>query len=380
MSRSELEKELELDVESAVEDAVTAVTPDRADVENNEREDTSQPNESSTSTTSTTTSKSGPEPTLIPTTSTDNHAKPQPNSGSMKAELAARTCTTDENIFFLKTSKTGSQTLMAIMQRFGIRHNSTFFIGESMNGAMSQVHVPISGVKDCWIGKHLNMKFNISTQHLKYDKNLIDSVMQPGYKRISIIREPTSNFISSYRYYQYLMTPIWMPMGYRTEKKNPPTDILYKEMETMLESTETAHRIINQINPAAFARLGTYRSELLYFGYFIDEVSYCLLIIVKFTFFQMGHEWHSYDEKLPDTIVLKWMEQLENEFDLILIMEHYDISLAVLILKFCWKIEDVIYMKVNEQTKTGTQLSDSAVKGDTHLVIKDIFKTCVASS
>ena len=54
------------------------------------------------------------------------------------------------------------------------------------------------------------------------------------------------------------MTPIWLPMGYRTEKKNPPTDVLYKEMETMLASTETAHRIINQINPAAFARLGTY--------------------------------------------------------------------------------------------------------------------------
>jgi len=240
VSRAELERELELDITGD-----EGGTPDRDDAE-----DTSKPNESSTSTTSTTT----------------------------EAELAARTCTTDENIFFLKTSKTGSQTLMAIMQRFGIRHNSTFFIGESKNGAMSQIHVPISGEKDCWIGKHLNMKFNISTQHLKYDKNLIDSVMHPGYKRISIIREPTSNFISSYRYYQYLMTPIWLPMGFRAEKKNPPTDVLYKKMETMLASTETAHQIINQINPAAFARLGTYRSELLYFGYFIDET---------------GHEWHS---------------------------------------------------------------------------------------
>ena len=57
------------------------------------------------------------------------------------------------------------------------------------------------------------------------------------------------------------------------------------------------------------------------------------------------------------------MQQLESEFDLILIMEHYDVSLAVLVLKFCWKIEDVIYMKVNQQTKTGTELSSNAVKG-----------------
>ena len=87
-------------------------------------------------------------------------------------------------------------------------------------------------------------------------------------------------------------------------------------------------------------------------------------MIRGFTLLEMGHEWHSYDEKIPDSIVLKWMQQLESEFDLILIMEHYDISLAVLVLKFCWKIEDVIYMKVNEQTKTGTLLSDRAVKGD----------------
>jgi len=132
VSRAELERELELDLTGDKEGI--------DDAEDKDAEDISQLNESSTSTTSTTAAKVSPARTLDPTSSIDNHA-----------ELAARTCTTDENIFFLKTSKTGSQTLMAIMQRFGIRHNSTFFIGESMNGAMSQVHAPISGEKDCWI-------------------------------------------------------------------------------------------------------------------------------------------------------------------------------------------------------------------------------------
>ena len=68
---------------------------------------------------------------------------------------------------------------------------------------------------------------------------------------------------------------------FRTEKKHPPTDILYKEMETMLESTEKAKKIIKEINPAAFARLGTYRSELLYFGYFTDEVSFATVVWSK---------------------------------------------------------------------------------------------------
>ena len=244
------------------------------ETEKNDQENTT----SSTTSTGSTTTTIKPDPTQTTTEKapklefTDITTHQIPNEeNQIRSELAARTCQTDENIFFLKTSKTGSQTLMAIMQRFGIRHNSTFFIGESMNGAMSQVHVPISE-KDCWIGKHLDLTYNISTQHLKYNKTLIDSVMQPGYKRISIIREPTSNFISSYRYYQYLMQPIWMPMGYRTEKKNPPQSLLYKEMETLLKSYEHAQKVMSQIHPAAFARLGTYRSELLYFGYYTDEV------------------------------------------------------------------------------------------------------------
>ena len=77
---------------------------------------------------------------------------------------------------------------MAIMQRFGIRHDSTFFLAENMNGALSQLQKPISSERDCWLGKYKNMKFNISTQHLKYNKTLIDSVMMPNYKSISIIR------------------------------------------------------------------------------------------------------------------------------------------------------------------------------------------------
>lgn len=88
-------------------------------------------------------------------------------------------------------------------------------------------------------------------------------------------REPTSNFISSYRYYQYMMTSIWLDVGLRTirDKKNPSTDVLYKEMEDFLQSFEHAEKVIRRIPPTSFARLGTYRSQLLYFGYYTDKVS-----------------------------------------------------------------------------------------------------------
>jgi len=45
-------------------------------------------------------------------------------------------------------------------------------------------------------------------------------------------------------------------------------------------------------------------------------------------------------------------------------MEYYDLSLAVLVLKFCWSVEDVIYFRVNSQAKGNkpTELSKKAVE------------------
>lgn len=164
-----------------------------------------------TTTTSTTTTTTTNDDTPAPTKSTvtDIPTKKElepglPESPKRKTDIAAgdwlraRTCQGDENVFFLKTSKTGSQTLMAIMQRFGIRHNSTFLLAENMNGALSQLHTPISQDRDCWVGKHLGMKFNISTQHLKYNRDLINSVMIPGHKKISIIRKSSQDIILSH--------------------------------------------------------------------------------------------------------------------------------------------------------------------------------------
>ena len=43
-------------------------------------------------------------------------------------------------------------------------------------------------------------------------------------------------------------------------------------------------------------------------------------------------------------------------------MEHYDVSLAILLIKFCWSLDDVVYLKVNAQAKSGIELSAKAVE------------------
>ena len=61
---------------------------------------------------------------------------------------------------------------------------------------------------------------------------------------------------------------------------------------------------------------------------------------------------------------LYWINKITDEFDVILILEELDLSLAVLALKFCWEVEDVVHFKLNSMvTKTPRRpLSAEATK------------------
>ena len=206
-----------------------------------------------------------------------------------------------------------------------------------MNGAMANLQKPISFDRDCWIGKNVpEEKFQISTQHLKYNKELIDSVMKPNTRFFSIIRDPTTNFVSSYRYYQYLLGRLWEQFGFRglDQTKKAPTDLLYKEMEHFLEDEKRAWRYLRKVPESSFARIGTLRPQLVFFGSYTDE---------------NGKEWMSYDQVIPEDVLQAWFKKLDDDFEFILIMEYYDLGLALLVTEFCWSIEDVAYLKVNAQ-------------------------------
>ena len=53
----------------------------------------------------------------------------------------------------------------------------------------------------------------------------------------------------------------------------------------------------------------------------------------------------------PSNVVQKWITEIEHEFDFILIMEHFDLSLALLALELCWPLEDLAYLRANEGKK-----------------------------
>ena len=46
-------------------------------------------------------------------------------------------------------------------------------------------------------------------------------------------------------------------------------------------------------------------------------------------------------------LVDAWIDEIDHDFDHMIILEDLDRSLAVLMLKLCWSVEDVMHLKVN---------------------------------
>ena len=60
------------------------------------------------------------------------------------------------------------------------------------------------------------------------------------------------------------------------------------------------------------------------------------------------------DEKRGHQIMDTWISNMESDFDLILILEELDTSLALLVLKFCWEVRDALLAEIGRMGHAGS--------------------------
>jgi len=216
-------------------------------------------------------------------------------------------CKSQDKIYFLKTSKTGSTSLANILTRYGLRRNgTTFLMGESSNGGFffANAYMPFNA-ETCFLGSNLPKRplFDISYVHMRYNKTAINMLMHPDHKKITILRDPFENFISSWRYYPgfYLdmrkRLPMYAPGGKTFPGSSTDADFL-SEMEEFLEKLRA--------------------------------------------------------------LVDNWIFEIDRDFDHIVILERLDTSMAVMMIKFCWNVDDVINLKLNSMRKETKTLTDKS--------------------
>ena len=90
--------------------------------------------------------------------------------------------------------------------------------------------------------------------------------------------------------------------------------------------------IMSKFHFAHGAHFFLYNPQLVFFGY----PSYLL----KYT--------SSYHVNL---LVDSWLGEIDRDFDHVLILERVDTSLALMMIKFCWSIDDIVHLKVRESLR-----------------------------
>nr|XP_039262191.1 galactose-3-O-sulfotransferase 4-like [Styela clava] len=240
------------------------------------------------------------------------------------------TCSPIRSFVYLKTHKTGSTSLYGILNRY-IEKNNIYnrvnafprpFLGgypgtfkgslcESMsaNNTQTQRNDVVQG----------NIIPDVVSGHFRFNKEELKALLNPDAKYITILRNPIQAFESSFHYYyltQLKKRHLQHPIACAGE---PYIQIMKKKDASYSEYL----RVVNSSNLESFAwyfRTRNYQS------------------------FDLGLDSSNMDEKY----ILEQARQLDDTFDLVLIIEHFMESLILLKNLLCMTWEDIIPLHSNE--------------------------------
>ncbi|XP_066915021.1 galactose-3-O-sulfotransferase 3-like [Clytia hemisphaerica] len=212
-----------------------------------------------------------------------------------------------KRLAFLKTHKTGGGTLTGILNRFtdyqqidiAIPKNDVRF---NWPASFSHQEVQVSRLKD--------RRADMLNLHSVLNRPELGKIMKPGFKLVTILREPVRQFYSMFYYLN-------LPKHYGIANESDP-------VSTFMENPYRYHHF------KPFLKVGRERyfeENLIHNGNLYD---------LDFTRFQ---------EKGKDRGLRDFIQYLEKAFHLVMITEKYDESLLLLKKLMCWDFMDIVYMK-----------------------------------
>jgi hypothetical protein len=222
-------------------------------------------------------------------------------------------CLSKKQVAFAKTHKTGSSTLQNILLRFSVK-NELNIVLPPKNWMFSfkepfDANVVLEGP---WSGLSYDMFLFHSVWNYAEVKKLL-----PTAKYITILRDPVEDFESNYVY-----------MGLERAFKMDINGFAVNKAAKGFK--RTAKTIIG-------------RNQLLW---------------------DLGLP---YDQMDNASLVTEKIAKIEEEFDLVLIVEHFEESLILMKDLLCWNMEDVVFLKQNERMQT----AKSNITEKTRAILKD---------
>lgn len=218
-----------------------------------------------------------------------------------------RKCSPVDNVLFLKTHKTGGSTITNILNRYGDSKNLTFVLPRQ-----KQLFTFLwpARFRLSYTAPLYNFGANILCNHARFNKRPMNYLFPKKSSRyITILRDPTAQYESVFNFMHFAK-----PLGFKDEEdplgtflKFPPA---FQEIKPLMKQTLALHLVRNPM------------------------------------LFDLGLDFRYFQNV---TAVERYFDFLENEFDLIMIMEHFDESLLLLKRLLCWEMKDILYFKLNER-------------------------------
>ncbi|XP_073530470.1 galactose-3-O-sulfotransferase 2-like isoform X2 [Phyllobates terribilis] len=211
-----------------------------------------------------------------------------------------RSCQPHTHIFFLKTHKTASSTIMNVLFRFGESHNLTFALPANHQTQLFYPYHFTAYFVEGYITK-TRPNYDIMCHHMRFRLTEVEKVMPMDTFYFTLMRNPVSLMESSFSYYKDL-------------------DIFVKA-NSLEEYLNNPYNYYNQtsINSG-------YGKNLMAFDLGLD---------------QHGPETPKHF-KLAQTTV-------EIMFNLVLITDYFDESLILLKDALCWSFDDVLSFPLNSR-------------------------------
>ncbi len=205
-------------------------------------------------------------------------------------------CKPQRKVAFAKTHKTGSSTVQNILLRYGVREDLLFAMPQ--NSWIFDLKKPINTsavLEGPW--KDLG-QFDIFAFHSRWETEKVLE-MVPGAKIVTILREPLSAFESNYIY-----------MGVQNARKADINEFAKK-----------------------FAAKDEKRQPLSYVG-------------KNNLLWDLGLDANEVESQEEIDAKIK---EVDDRFELVMMMERFEESMVLLADVLCWPLEDVMYLKQNER-------------------------------
>lgn len=250
------------------------------------------------------------------------------NKKQLTSKGGLKTCREKQNFVFIKCMKCATETLGTIFRRFGLVRDLNFvlpvkkriYLGWPYLMQPNDYKAPRkrSSCPQCL------SNYNILCEHAIYNRTSMRLLMPPDSVYITIIREPYSHLVSTFNYFlMSLLLNITQPNAVGEYLAN------YNKYESIYKSNHVSK--LRTCIPDNFSL-----TENL--------MAHCLGMPLGFPSDRTSIASNT-------EAVVKYIEMLDEDFSLVMIMEYFHESLILLRRLMCWTFKDIIYHKVNVNKK-----------------------------